>query len=157
ATQTILPGFETSYEVTATLVPGGTTPATTFVEPTVSGCPTGVSCFFNRSAIVPQNPPDSTSSATLIIRPAGSIAAGSYPLTITATGGGTTRTTTVTLVVTSLTPTAPTNLTATAVLSTQVALSWQDNSDNENDFRIERRTTTGSYVQIVTAAANTTT
>ena len=36
-----------------------------------------------------------------------------------------------------------------AVSSTGVGLSWQDNSTNENDFRIERRTTTGAYVQIV--------
>src|SRR5436189_287931 len=45
-------GFETSYEVTATLVPGGTTPVTTGVELAVSGCPAGVNCFFNRGVMV---------------------------------------------------------------------------------------------------------
>jgi hypothetical protein len=35
-------------------------------------------------------------------------------------------------------PVAPTDLTATAVLSIQVDLSWTDNADNEDSFRIER-------------------
>jgi hypothetical protein len=51
-------------------------------------------------------------------------------------------------------PVGPTNLTATKASSTQIDLSWSDNSDpafNENGFRIERRTgTLGSYVEIDT-------
>jgi len=37
-------------------------------------------------------------------------------------------------------PAAPTGLTAAAVSSTQINLSWQDNSDNEDAFEIERKT-----------------
>ena len=35
-------------------------------------------------------------------------------------------------------PAAPSNLTATAVSSTQINLAWQDNSNNEDGFKIER-------------------
>jgi flagellar hook assembly protein FlgD len=45
--------------------------------------------------------------------------------------------------------TAPTNLTATAVSSTQVHLSWTDNSTNETAFYIERKAgSIGTYSQI---------
>ena len=37
-------------------------------------------------------------------------------------------------------PAAPTNLTAAAASSTAVNLAWQDNSNNETGFRIERKT-----------------
>jgi len=37
-------------------------------------------------------------------------------------------------------PPSPSNLTTTVVSSTQIDLSWQDNSDNEDGFRIERKT-----------------
>ena len=40
-------------------------------------------------------------------------------------------------------PGAPTNLVAEATSSSRVDLSWQDNSDNESGFRIERLTGTG--------------
>ncbi len=52
----------------------------------------------------------------------------------------------------------PTNLTATAVSSTQVNLSWTDNSNNESGFAIERKTDlAGAYAQIATVPANVTT
>ncbi|NQT90720.1 MAG: S8 family serine peptidase, partial [Candidatus Omnitrophica bacterium] len=41
-------------------------------------------------------------------------------------------------------PSAPTGLTATADSTTQIELSWQDNSDNEDGFKIERSLTAGS-------------
>src|SRR5207245_1137806 len=94
-------------DVTATLVAGGTTPATTGVVLAVSGCPPGTICQFNRGFIAPHNPPDDPSIATLSISPSGTMAAGSYPLTITAKGGGTTRTASVTLVVKTLDFTLP--------------------------------------------------
>jgi len=53
------------------------------------------------------------------------------------------------------TPAAPSNLTATAVSSNQINLSWTDNSSNETGFRIERRTGSGSYSEIATVPANT--
>ncbi len=53
---------------------------------------------------------------------------------------------------------APTNLTATVVSSTQVNLSWTDNSISETGFAIERKTNVaGSYAQIATVLANVTT
>jgi hypothetical protein len=52
-------------------------------------------------------------------------------------------------------PVAPSNLTATAVSTTQINLSWQDNSGDETGFRIERKTgTSGNYAQIATTNAN---
>ena len=40
-------------------------------------------------------------------------------------------------------PAAPTNLTLTSVSSSEIDLSWQDNSDNENGFKIERKINSG--------------
>ncbi|CAN5796606.1 hypothetical protein BH23GEM5_BH23GEM5_08010 [soil metagenome] len=55
-------------------------------------------------------------------------------------------------------PAAPTSLVATAASATQINLSWNDNSANETEFRIERRTGTGgTYAQIATVGANVTT
>jgi PKD repeat protein len=52
-------------------------------------------------------------------------------------------------------PIAPSNLRATAVSSSRITLTWQDNSDNEQGFKIERRVEGGSYSQIATVEANT--
>ena len=54
------------------------------------------------------------------------------------------------------TPVAPSNLTATAASSTQINLSWKDNSNNETAFFIERSTDGVNFVQIGTTAANIT-
>src|SRR5256712_6795865 len=55
-TRTVLPGFTIDYTITATLVEQGTFPAATFVDLTVSGCPTGASCsFYPTSRITPTN------------------------------------------------------------------------------------------------------
>ena len=53
-------------------------------------------------------------------------------------------------------PNAPSNLIATAISSSQINLTWQDNSDNETGFKIERRTGSGSYSQIATVGAGVT-
>jgi len=52
-------------------------------------------------------------------------------------------------------PAAPTGLTATAMSATQVDLSWNDNSSNEDGFAIERKTGAGAYAEIATVVAQT--
>ena len=55
-------------------------------------------------------------------------------------------------------PTAPSNLTATAVSTSQINLAWTDNSNNETGFKIERAAAlAGPYTLITTAATNATT
>jgi transcriptional regulator CtsR len=54
-------------------------------------------------------------------------------------------------------PTAPSGLIATAAGSTQINLSWTDNSTNEDGFKIERKTGVGgTYAQIATVGVNVT-
>jgi hypothetical protein len=53
-------------------------------------------------------------------------------------------------------PTSPANLSATAVSSSRINLSWSDNSYGEDGFRIERKTgASGIFSQIAVAAPNT--
>jgi hypothetical protein len=52
-------------------------------------------------------------------------------------------------------PSDPSNLSATADGTSAVDLTWQDNSDNETEFRIERRIGSGGWTQIATLAADT--
>ena len=58
-------------------------------------------------------------------------------------------------------PVGPTNLTAMEASSTQIDLSWSDNSDpalNEDGFRVERKTgALGNYVEIATVGQDMTT
>ena len=52
-------------------------------------------------------------------------------------------------------PSAPSSLTATAASSSQINLSWTDNSTNETGFKIERKTGIGgTYAEIGTVTAN---
>ncbi len=54
-------------------------------------------------------------------------------------------------------PSTPSNLFATAVSSSQINLSWTDNSNNEDGFKIERKTGSGgTYAQITTVGAGAT-
>ena len=54
------------------------------------------------------------------------------------------------------TPASPTNLKGSVVSSTQINLSWADNSSNETGFKIERSINGSTFAQIGTAGANTT-
>jgi len=51
----------------------------------------------------------------------------------------------------------PTKLTAVVSGISNVILNWQDNSENENYFNVERRSTNGNFVCITTLNRNTTT
>jgi len=52
---------------------------------------------------------------------------------------------------------SPSNLSATVVLSSQINISWTDNSNNEDGFKIERKTgTNGTWTEITTTDANVT-
>ncbi len=55
------------------------------------------------------------------------------------------------------TPAAPTNLLATAISSSQITLSWTDNSSNESGFQIQRSSDGVSFVLIATVGINVTT
>jgi len=55
------------------------------------------------------------------------------------------------------TPIAPSDLTATAVSSTQVDLAWHDNSADEQGFRIERSLDGFTFSEIATVGPNVTT
>jgi hypothetical protein len=51
-------------------------------------------------------------------------------------------------------PATPTNLITAVFSTTQINLSWTDNSTNETGFKIERKTETGNYAVIGTVAAD---
>ncbi|GEM_PF-4880451 len=53
-------------------------------------------------------------------------------------------------------PTAPSNLQAAAASSSQINLTWNNNSNNATQFRIERRIGSGAYVFLVNKAAGST-
>lgn len=53
-------------------------------------------------------------------------------------------------------PSKPTQLNAVAISSTEIKLTWQDNSDNEEGFKIERKTEVEEWSQITTVEENAT-
>src|SRR5205823_11058881 len=53
-------------------------------------------------------------------------------------------------------PAATSGLTATTLSSSQISLSWTDNSNNETGFKIERTTGAGSFTEIGTVGAGIT-
>nr|BAL58743.1 hypothetical protein HGMM_OP2C291 [Candidatus Acetothermum autotrophicum] len=53
-------------------------------------------------------------------------------------------------------PSAPSGLNATAKSPTAIDLSWRDNSDNEDGFKIERQPSQGTWREIATVGKNTT-
>jgi len=55
-----------------------------------------------------------------------------------------------------LPPNAPSNLQATALSPVRIKLTWQDNSDNELGFKIERKTLDGTWTEIAEVGNNVT-
>jgi titin len=53
-------------------------------------------------------------------------------------------------------PLAPGNLAAACYSATQIKLTWADRSDNEDGFKVERKTSSGSYNPVATLGANVT-
>lgn len=53
-------------------------------------------------------------------------------------------------------PGAPTKLTATPQSTTEIRLAWEDNADNESGFRIEAKPLGGTFAEVATAPANST-
>ncbi|MFN3648336.1 MAG: fibronectin type III domain-containing protein [Armatimonadota bacterium] len=53
-------------------------------------------------------------------------------------------------------PAVPTGISATALSSRRVQVSWTDASNNETGFKIERKSGTGDFAEVGTAAANAT-
>jgi titin len=58
---------------------------------------------------------------------------------------------------TTLGPSAPTNLTATAVSSSRIDLAWIDNATNESGFKVERSTDGVNFTQVAILSSNITT
>jgi len=58
--------------------------------------------------------------------------------------------------VTGSAPEAPSNLTASASSASTIDLRWRDNSDNEDEFRVESKSGGGSFVDIGSVPANST-
>jgi hypothetical protein len=54
-------------------------------------------------------------------------------------------------------PAAPSSLTASAASTSQINLSWTDNSNNEDGFKVERLNSDGTWSQVATVGANLTT
>jgi len=125
---------ETSFSIER--APGGTT---NFVEIATVGA--DVTTYQNTGLLA-------STSYIYRVRASNSVGYSGYSNTATAT----TQATPVTA------PTAPTVLTSTAISSSQINLSWTDNSNNETLFSIERAPGgTTSFVEIATVGAGITT
>ena len=53
-------------------------------------------------------------------------------------------------------PAAPSNLSATTISSSQINLTWTDNSNNENGFKVEQSIDGTNFAQIAMLASNAT-
>jgi hypothetical protein len=124
------------------------------VSLSISGLPAGAAGTFTPN-------PNTGASSALAVTTSSTTPAGSYVFTVTGTSTtpALTHTSTATLVVTTTAPAAPSGLTATTISISQINLSWTDNSNDEDGFKIERcqGSSCTNFVQIATTAANATT
>lgn len=60
-------------------------------------------------------------------------------------------------IVSPVTPGGPTDLVAQGISSAQINLSWTDNSTDETSFKVERKTTGGSFAEVASVGPNVTT
>jgi len=84
---------------------------------------------------------------------------GNFTARLTVTDNlGASNSTTTTILVNADLPSAPSNLTATALSRSQINLTWTEAASNESGFKIERCTgaTCSNFVQIATVGANVT-
>jgi predicted phage tail protein len=78
-----------------------------------------------------------------------------YRVRATNAGGDSANTSVMSATTLAIAPAAPTELTATAVSSSQINLAWKDNSSNETGFKVDRSTSaTGPWKLIATKTAN---
>lgn len=75
--------------------------------------------------------------------------AGTYYLGITAYQGVSPYTLTVTATGSAAPPAGPSNLTATAISSTEIRLTWSDNATNETAYVVEARAGNSGFIQVI--------
>lgn len=81
----------------------------------------------------------------------------SFIVQVDAAGGSDTATLNIVVDAAPAVPAAPSNLSASAIATTQIDLSWTDNADNETGFKVERSwRTNGSYEEIATVGTDIT-
>ncbi|HVG24325.1 MAG TPA: NF038122 family metalloprotease [Thermoanaerobaculia bacterium] len=100
--------------------------------------------FSSALEIVGSSNGDTTTESTTT----NTLPAGTYYVGVSAYTGQSNYTVTASAVGLAQAPSAPTNLTATAVSSTQIGLSWTDNSNNETGFIIEARVGNSGFAPV---------
>jgi hypothetical protein len=97
----------------------------------------------------------SGSTTTETFTSTNTLAPGTYYVGVSAFTGSSAYTVSTELVGVAAPPAAPTNLQASGTSTSVIRLTWNDNSNNETEFRIEQKVN-GSFVDIGAAAANAT-
>jgi hypothetical protein len=144
-------GKATSLAISVRLT-GGTAQS---VSMGMQGLPNGVTVEFSPNTVTPSFE-GRGSFAT--IRTDQTTQPGTTMLTVVGSGGGIQRTVQVPLTVDPFRPPpeTPSNLKAVEVSAVEVQLTWQDNSNNETGFEIQRREADGSFATLITMGTNQT-